>query len=434
VPSTHTDIRVETGMEEHAGLRSLQDLKVKRTLNELSQIKGRGTELISLYIPPKKALSDVINELRNEWGTASNIKSDVTRAHVQDALTKIMQRLKLYERPPSNGLIIFAGALPRDGPGSEAVRIFEIVPPKPVQIYLYRCDDHFHLEPLKELLRHEKIYGLISIDATEAGLAIISGENVQVLDVITSGVGGKTRKGGQSARRYEREREMYLTYYFQRVAEYANKYFLNDFKVEGIIIAGPGYTKDEFLKAGYLNYQLKNKIIATLNTSYAGREGVRELIDKLSDIMTGVRVFEEKRLMDKLLKALSDNPHSVVFDPIEILDLIDKGLTQLVLVSENVDRIYMKIRCKNCNNEEKYLLERSIYTTKRAEIVGTPCKICGFQEKQIIEESELIELLERMAIQHNIQVEVISKSGEAGQILMNMGGMAAILRAPSNKA
>lgn len=86
-------------MEGKVDLKSLQSLKIKRALNELAQIRGRGTELISLYIPPKKALSDVMNELRNEWGTASNIKSDVTRSHVQDALTKIMQRLKLYNRP-----------------------------------------------------------------------------------------------------------------------------------------------------------------------------------------------------------------------------------------------------------------------------------------------------------------------------------------------
>lgn len=415
-------------MEGKVDLKSLQSLKIKRALNELAQIRGRGTELISLYIPPKKALSDVMNELRNEWGTASNIKSDVTRSHVQDALTKIMQRLKLYNRPPPNGLIIFAGALPRNGPGTEAVKIFEIVPPKPVQVYLYRCDDHFHLEPLRDMLKHEKVYGLISIDATEAGLAVISGERVQVLDVITSGVGGKTRKGGQSARRYEREREMYLTYYFQRVAEYANKYFLQDYNVEGLIVAGPGFTKDDFLKAGYLNYQLKNKILATLNTSYAGREGIRELLDKLTEVMSGVRVFEEKKLIDKVLKTLSENPSYVVLEPPRILELMDKGLVQVVLVSGKLEMNYLEVSCKACGLIERHLVDKATYMVKRDELIGSSCKACGSTEREV-REKDLTELLEEKALEHNVQVEVISEEAEAGQILSNMGGMVALLRA-----
>jgi len=176
---------------------SVRLYKIRRLISELSSKEGRGTELISLYVPPKKPIHEVTSNLRDEWGTASNIKSDTTRSHVQDALVKTMQRLKLYRTTPENGLVIFCGALPTNGPGSEAVTIHEIVPPKQVTTYLYMCDDHFHLEWLKDMLREEKVYGIISIDSTEAGLGILSGDRMEVVDVITSGVSGKTRKGGQ---------------------------------------------------------------------------------------------------------------------------------------------------------------------------------------------------------------------------------------------
>ncbi|MEM4339787.1 MAG: peptide chain release factor 1, partial [Candidatus Nitrosocaldus sp.] len=107
---------------------SVKLYRLKRMLNELSQKKGRGTELISLYIPQGKPIHEVIATLREEYGTASNIKSDSTRNHVLDALTKTMQRLKLYAKTPDNGLVIFCGALPTNGLGSEVVRIFEIEP------------------------------------------------------------------------------------------------------------------------------------------------------------------------------------------------------------------------------------------------------------------------------------------------------------------
>src|SRR5437870_519665 len=144
---------------------------------------------------------------------------------------------------------------------------------------VHNCDDHYHLEWLKDMLKEEKVYGIISIDSTEAGLGILSGDRLEVVDVITSGVSGKTRKGGQSARRYERGREMELTYYFNRVGEHAARVFVNDTKVTGLIVGGPGPTKEDFLKDGYLHYQLQKNVLAVIDSSYAGREGVRELVE-----------------------------------------------------------------------------------------------------------------------------------------------------------
>jgi peptide chain release factor subunit 1 len=148
-----------------------------------------------LYIPPKKPIHEVIAYLRNEWGTAGNIKSDTTRNHVQDALTKTQQRLKLYRETPDNGLVIFCGALPTNGPGSEVIVLREVVPPKPVKSFLYMCDDHFHVEYLKDMLREEMVYGLLSIDSSEVGIGILSGETFEIVNVMTSGISGKTRKG-----------------------------------------------------------------------------------------------------------------------------------------------------------------------------------------------------------------------------------------------
>ncbi|MFZ1039666.1 MAG: peptide chain release factor 1, partial [Candidatus Bathyarchaeia archaeon] len=57
---------------------SLELFRLKKTLMTLASKEGRGTELVSLYVPPGKQISDVINMLRDEYGTASNIKSTTT--------------------------------------------------------------------------------------------------------------------------------------------------------------------------------------------------------------------------------------------------------------------------------------------------------------------------------------------------------------------
>src|SRR3989442_12138164 len=97
---------------------SVKLYKLRKTLEELSDKSGRGTELISLYVPPKKALHEVINGLREEQGTADNIKSDLTRTHVVDALSREIQRLKFYKKPQDKALAMFCGPLPPEAVGA----------------------------------------------------------------------------------------------------------------------------------------------------------------------------------------------------------------------------------------------------------------------------------------------------------------------------
>jgi len=76
----------------------LELFRLRKTLNALAGKEGRGTELVSLYVPPGRQISDVMNMLRQEYGTASNIKSTTTRKNVQDAIVKAQQRLKLFKK------------------------------------------------------------------------------------------------------------------------------------------------------------------------------------------------------------------------------------------------------------------------------------------------------------------------------------------------
>ena len=55
---------------------SVKRYKLTKILNQLSNVTGHGTELVTVYIPPRKPVFEIIGQLRNESGTASNIKSD----------------------------------------------------------------------------------------------------------------------------------------------------------------------------------------------------------------------------------------------------------------------------------------------------------------------------------------------------------------------
>ncbi|MDG6899044.1 MAG: peptide chain release factor aRF-1 [Nitrososphaerota archaeon] len=406
---------------------SVRLYKVRKLISELSSKEGRGTELVSLYIPPKKAIHEAIANLREEWGTAGNIKSDTTRNHVQDALTKAMQRLKLYKTVPDMGLVVFSGALPTNGPGSEVVNVWEIIPPKPVQTYLYACDDHFRVEYLRDMLREDKVYGLLAIDSSDVGLGILSGGNLEIVDLMTSGISGKTRKGGQSARRYERGREMELTYFFNRVAEHATRTFIDSNKITGLIVGGPGPTKDEFLKGGYLHYELQKKVIAVLDLGYSGREGVRELVEKASDILKDVRLVEEKRLVQKFLGEVNRQGGLAIYGLPRVVDALQKASAEVVLVSDDLEMVEIDAVCKKCGTPKSQTVPSSKKTQSRQEMGATPCSSCGGTDYEF-SEKDLVDVLEEMAFQGGSRVEVISAGTEEGNMFKTFGGIAALLR------
>ena len=406
---------------------SVRLYKVRKLISELSNKEGRGTELVSLYIPPKKPIHEAIANLREEWGTAGNIKSDTTRNHVQDALTKAMQRLKLYRTAPDTGLVIFSGVLPTNGPGSEVVNVWEIIPPKPVTQYLYQCDDHFHVEWLKDMLKEEKVYGILAIDSSEVGMGILSGNRLEVEDVLTSGISGKTRKGGQSARRYERGREMELTYYFNRVGEHATRVFIDNNKVTGLLVGGPGPTKDEFLKGGYLHYELQKKVVAVIDLGYTGREGVRELVDKGADVLKDVRLVEEKRLVQKFLAEVNKQVGLAVYGLPRVMDALQKASAEVVLVSEDLDMVRIDATCRKCGTVKSETVAAAKKVQRRQEMTSTACVECGGSDYDVTEK-DLVDVLEELAFQVGSKVEVISSGTEEGSMFKSFGGVGAILR------
>src|SRR5438067_11380924 len=115
-----------------SGPGSVAQFKFKRTLEQLAKKEGRGTELISLYVPPDRKIHEVLGQLREELGTAVNIKTRTTRNNVQDGIERTMQRPKLFKEPPPTGLVILAGAIPQNGTGSEKKEPYPPIPPDPI--------------------------------------------------------------------------------------------------------------------------------------------------------------------------------------------------------------------------------------------------------------------------------------------------------------
>ncbi len=170
-------------------------MKIKKALKELEAIRGRHTELVTVYVPADYNIQEMINQLSQEKSTAENIKSKATRNNVLDALDKIIQHLRFFRKTPPNGLVAFAGNA-SETEGRSDIRLWAFEPPEKMRTKLYWCDQTFVLDPLKDLIREREIYGLIVLDAREANIGILKGKEIIQLKHMDSTVPGKTIKGG----------------------------------------------------------------------------------------------------------------------------------------------------------------------------------------------------------------------------------------------
>lgn len=409
---------------------SVKKYKITKMLNDLSKISGHGTELVTVYIPPRRPIYDVIAQLRNESGTASNIKSDLTKTHVQDALSKTMEQLKLYKETPENGLVIFCGAISTGkGIGTEKIEIYTIIPPKPVQISLYRCDDHFWIDHIKEMLKDDKVIGIISIDTQETGLGILTGERWQTVETLTSGVAGKHRQGGQSARRFERLRDNELNEYYHRVADYAQKIFIDEYPVKGLVIGGPGPTKDTFIREEYLDYRLQNNIISILDTSYTGDEGIREIIDKVNEqgIMSEFRSMEEKKLVKKFMSEVYSGKGLGIYGMNDVVDKLKSGITDLIIVTDDINLIRLEFICNKCNNTFDKIVDHEHLVETKQNLNSSPCSVCSSMDYQV-KEKDIIDYLEELSALSGTRIEIISSKTEEGAAIQSLGKIGALLR------
>jgi len=409
---------------------SVKLYKIRKTLDELSDKTGHGTELISVYIPKGKQLHEVISTLREEQGTADNIKSDFTRSHVVDSLGKVIQRLKLYKKTPDKGLVVFCGALPPEGGGpigSEVITIFEIEPPKDLKQYLYRCDDHFHVDILKDMLKDDNLIGFIAIDAKDCGWGLLHGDKIEVLAQTGSGVAGKHRQGGQSAKRFQKLREMELTYYYNRVAETSREYFIDIYPVKGLIISGPGPTKEEFINGNYLEYRLQNMIISTIDCSYAGAEGIREAFAKSADILSSFRMVEEKKLVEELFRHINSHSGLGVYGLKDIIELLQNNVVDTLIITDDTDLHKVEGKCRRCQNVQEAIVERVDVIPTKTKFTTNPCPGCNSMEVEA-NERDIVDYLSLIAAKTGTRIEVISGSAEYGNMLASLGKVGAILR------
>ena len=318
-----------------------QRQELEELIAKLEKIRGRHTELVTVMIPAGFNIYSVVSQLDAERSTAENIKSKQTKTSVIDSLDAIIRALKGVKQTPKNGLTAFAGNV-SEKEGVQDIQVWIYEPPSPLNVRLYRCDQKFILEPLQEMLSVQEVYGLLVIDRQQATIGILEGKQIKVMRVLTSGVPGKVRAGGQSSARFGRITEGLAKEFFRRVSENMKEILFDLPKLKGILVGGPIPTKEEFLETGDLVTKLKEKVIAVKDIGYVDEHGLKLLVEASESDISNQELIREKNIVGKFFETLGKSRDKATYGEEKVNLALQRGAAGIVLISKAMGKEKIK--------------------------------------------------------------------------------------------
>ncbi|WFD06220.1 translation termination factor eRF1 [Malassezia vespertilionis] len=399
--------------------------KVKKLVKSLDNARGAGTSMISLILPPRSQISQASNMLTQEYGTASNIKSRVNRLSVLAAITSTQQRLKLYNRVPDNGLVMYCGTILTDE-GKEKKVNFSFEPFRPINTSLYLCDNKFHTEALSELLEADSKFGFIIMDGNGSLFGTVMGNTRTILHKFSVDLPKKHGRGGQSALRFARLREEARHNYVRKVAEMANQQFITDNKcnVSGLVLAGSADFKTELSQSDILDYRLQPKVIQIVDVSYGGENGFNQAIELAADSLANVKFVQEKKLIQHYFDEISQETGKYCFGLDDTFRALEMGAVETLIVWENLEQTRYELR--NAEGSEIVLMLTKEQEQDRSHFIN---KATGTEMETISEPQPLLEWIAENYKQFGTNLEFVTdKSQEGMQFCKGFGGIGGLLR------
>ena len=169
---------------------------------------------------------------------------------------------------------------------------------------------------------------VVVIEDDTADLGILRQYGIDYYGPIIGGISGK--------RMVMKNRKQALENFYSEVARVVNE----QKGVEGIVIAGPGFTKNDFFQYLSQKYPEKASMSRIENTGTGGRVGIREVIKKgvLDEMATEGRIVREIKAMNRILEEIGTSPSSVTYGMNEVKNAAMAGAVEELLVIDNLLR------------------------------------------------------------------------------------------------
>jgi len=390
----------------------IEAFKVKRLIQYLDGLKGNGTSMITLVIPPGEQISKTSKMLTDELGAASNIKSRTNRLSVLTAIQSAINRLKNYShRAPANGLVLFCGeALLADG--KEKKINIDFVPYKPISGGGYMCDSCFHTDSLLPLLENEDRFGFIIVDGSGCLYGYLQGSNKQVIQDFSVDLPKKHGRGGQSSVRFARLREEAYQHYIRKCCEGAiNCFIKNDVpNIKGLILAGSANFKQKIFDSNLFDPRLKPIVLKIVDISYGGENGFNQAIAATGDCLSMVKINQERAILTQFFTEIAKDTDKSVFGVKQVMDAIESRAVATVIAWDEFSGMRLELKSG-----------KIVYTL--------PNQNANKVEEEIVNSVSVLDYLAENYAKFGFDLMLVSdKSDQGSQFAKGFGGLGGILR------
>jgi len=287
---------------------------------------------------------DVTSFVKTELAGADNIKSKANRKNVADNLTAILSELTKINDLPENGLAFFFGIEEEGGTGKSIREM--VVPPAPISQFVYQCGREFVTEELENMTVPKSLVVIVLIEGGKVTIGYLRGKHMELVRDEDFYIIGKTRAGGQSAKRYLRIREEKMVEFFRYVGRMLTELLVDNLdNVDAIVLGGNTIRCLEFLDKGDIDYRIRDKIAETIiSVSVIDETGLFQAMKEASRIMKETEIYAERQAWDKFMEDLMKGLNTVTYGKKEVMEALQLGRVDTLMITEDLadqmDTIY----------------------------------------------------------------------------------------------
>ncbi|WP_201293972.1 Vms1/Ankzf1 family peptidyl-tRNA hydrolase [Natronorubrum halalkaliphilum] len=306
---------------------SLASYELHERLDRLSSASADRDILVTVAVPPEESIGEARQPVETDYAEASQLDERSFPKPLTDALETVRSELNEYDEVPENGLAIYAGA----PDGDLITSVFDDLPVA-IDESIYRHANEFDLEPLEDVTEPESNYRLLVVERGGAALGRLDDEGVDPVETFESQVPGKSSAGGQSAERFERDRERQKREFFDEVAERAERAFLDE-DLDGILLGGTTGTIENFREEATLDHRLEELLIGEFAVEYAGEQGLRQLAEKGEEAIDERDRVGARETLATFFEAVRDDDQPVAYGREEVDDALEFDAVETLLLS-----------------------------------------------------------------------------------------------------
>lgn len=269
------------------------------SLSDAISAKGRGNELITIYVSPKDSVNFVQSMVEQELHSLDDYDENTRMKYsVGSTLEEMKRILEDMVDIPSNGLVIFGGRVQ----GNTEVLVLSEKLEKPVPETRYISGSQFSTDIAQKITSRDSEAVLVLIELGTCIIGLLGNELADIQEEVNVRIPSKHSKGGQSQSRFERRREEAKKEFYNE-CERRIKNVIDSSSDSRIFIGGPEITVKEFVN----QTNLDNRIEIINSIEYVNQTGMeklkRESLKHLDD-------EERKEKMDELddfFKSITDD-------------------------------------------------------------------------------------------------------------------------------